>query len=151
MQQAILDGLGSVVDLAEDLETTGALGTALPIVDRSIGQTLDLSAILQAGLVDHVDAYFAANPDTATVEGLQAALEAAPGLDFVTGSFTAGDELRFDLTLTAAKDVTGLATSLGDGAADFGLVLLGASPLPTATLETELRAGAVVSGWTSPR
>jgi 6-phosphogluconolactonase (cycloisomerase 2 family) len=80
IRDAVNAGLAKLQDFGSNL-VTGALATPLPLVNKSIGQTLDLGDVFSTRLITPVKSYFNSLPQgqPPTAEGLVAALTGQQG------------------------------------------------------------------------
>jgi len=129
-QQCLEDGLDGLVVWADTLDRHGATAQPLPVVGLSLGQSLDLSDILDQGLVTPVKNYFLADP-TPTTDELVSTLQGLGGsfgnlTITVPGTVTGGlddqggyQELVFSLVFQGDRSLsTGI--SLGPKGDDLG-------------------------------
>src|SRR5580658_9478545 len=88
-QQALVAGLQSFEAwTATQLAQAAQQAQLLPVVSTSVGDLVDLPAQIETRLVQPTETYFEANGSASTVEGLAAALAAAPGdAGLVVGQF----------------------------------------------------------------
>src|SRR3989441_1040669 len=115
---AILGGLQGLTNFGATLSALGQLAQPLPIADKTIGQVLDISNILQTKLADPlVGKTITDIPDTTVLRSLLAGVLGAG--ESITDTSTAG-ELKFDVVLHSTT-MTSTGIDLGSNATATGL------------------------------
>lgn len=76
---ALTDGLEAIGSLLEHANSTGKLGTTIPMLDASVGDAVDLGATFKSRLADPVEAWLSTHVD-ATVGDVIAAMNQTSGL-----------------------------------------------------------------------
>jgi Ca2+-binding RTX toxin-like protein len=146
---SLLDGLQGLATWASGLDQYGLLGQNLPLVDQSIGSALNISNVLQVGLVNPLQPLQnqANNGSVVTsdniVNDLKGLSSSTTGLTIsvlssqVTGglqSTAQGQEIEFSFDFDATR-TTSAGFDLGANEAQYGLNV---TDPPTVTLSTSL-------------
>jgi len=122
-QTELVAGLTQVAAWGGQVENHAEFAALLPAVNLSLGAALDVDELLEVKLLKPVSDYFAANPSTATVGGLQTVLD---GLTETVGAVTASvsaDEVGFTLNFQATHTTADVPLALGPGANALGLTV----------------------------
>ena len=141
---ALVSGLEALASWASGLDQYGLLGQSLPVVDQSIGSALDISNVLQVGLVGPLegDAGNAVTSDAivSTLKNLGnsgSGSNLTLGASQVTGgleSTAQGQVIEFSLDFQATQ-ISSTGFDVGSNATPYGLQIEGS---PTVTLTTKL-------------
>ncbi|MCW5625853.1 MAG: LEPR-XLL domain-containing protein, partial [Burkholderiales bacterium] len=118
-ESLISNGLQQLQAWSQTVGSVGELAHSLPVVNTTIGQAVDLAAILQSRIVTPVQAYLAQG-GVQTTDGIVAALQGVLGAGTVTGD-QYGDEIRFDVVLDESKVIEDIQFALA--ATQNGLAL----------------------------
>ncbi|MCA9062266.1 MAG: hypothetical protein KDA96_04385, partial [Planctomycetaceae bacterium] len=104
---ALRDVVGAVDGFGERLEDLGDFTKSLPLIDRGIGDMVDISGAFHQTFVGPIQDYL--NTASPTVEGLQAAVQQViDNVSGITGSFSSGntsDELSYTIDATFMREV----------------------------------------------
>lgn len=120
-QAALSSGLQELKAWSDTLVQYNDLAKALPVVNTTIGQALDLGNLIQSKIVTPAQTYLSGG-GTKTTDGLVAALQGALGAGNITGD-QFGNEIRFDVNLDSNKVLNGVPFNIG--ATPSGLPITG--------------------------
>ena len=130
--EAILDGLSGLADFGDDVDSSSALSTQIPLLGKSVGDLVDVGGILRDRVLTPIEEFINSGdkPTTAQfIEALKGLGGTGNDVDIsldptsITGGLT-GDELVFDLVFTATRTDT-VSLDLGEEVADTGMSIEG--------------------------
>ncbi|MBK8019188.1 MAG: LEPR-XLL domain-containing protein [Betaproteobacteria bacterium] len=109
-ENLISNGVQQLGTWAEGLANVEQLAKSLPVVNQTIGSSLNIAQIIHDRIVIPVQGYLAQG-GTQTTDGIVSALNAVLGPGTVTGD-QYGDEIRFDLVLDETRTLQDLPFAL---------------------------------------